>query len=310
MAKRMRKTLVLAKVQITAGTDAVPEAATNAMLCRATNITPVSAEFAARNLMRPYLGNGGSVAVTQYSQIELEIELAGSGTAGTAPAFGPLLRACGLAETITASVDAAYEPVSDGFELITVYAYLDGILHKMVDCRATMRIDISSRAIPFLAFTIMGRYEPLTDALTPTGVDFAAFQKPLGVNKANTPAWSLGAYTGCLQSFQMDLANQLEWRSLIGCEGAEVSDRAPTGTAVLELPSIANLNWPSLVVSGTLSAFSITHGTVAGNIAKIDLPKVQLINPTYSDQNGIAMLNMNLEIQPDAGNDELVMTFS
>lgn len=310
MAKRMRKTLVLAKVQTTANTDAVPEAATNAILCRATNITPVSAEFAERNLMRPYLGHGGSVAVTQFSQIELEVELAGSGTAGTAPGFGPLLRACGLAETVTAAVDVAYEPVSDGFELITVYAYLDGILHKMIDCRGSMRLDITSRAIPFLSFTLMGRYAPVTDGVVPTGIDYSVFKTPLGVNKTNTPAWSLGAYSGCLQSFQMDLANQLEWRSLIGCEGAEIGDRAPTGTAVLELPSIADLNWPSMVVAGTLSAFSITHGTVAGNIAKIDLPKAQLTNPTYSDQNGIAMLNLSLEIQPDAGNDELVLTFS
>lgn len=309
MAKRMRKALVLAKMQATAGTDASPEAATNAILCRATNITPVSAEFVERNLIRPFLGHGGSVAVTQFSQIEIEVELAGSGAAGTAPAFGPLLRACGLAETIEEDIAVEYTPVSDNFELITVHAYLDGILHKMVDCRASMRLDITSRAIPFLAFTIMGRYAPLTDESMPAGVDYSMFLKPLGVNKTNTPQWSLGAYTGCLQSFQMDLANQLEWRSLIGCEGAEISDRRPTGTAVLELPSIANLNWPELVTSGTLSAFSITHGTAAGNIAKIDLPKAQFTDPSYSDQNGIAMLNLNMQIQPDEGNDELVLTF-
>lgn len=309
MAKRMRKALVLAKVQASAGVDAAPAAATNAILCRATNITPVSAEFAERNLIRPYLGHGGSVAVTQYSQIEIEVELAGSGTEGTAPAFGPLLRACGLAETITAGVDVAYTPVSDNFELITVHANLDGILHKMVDCRASVRLDITSRAIPFLAFTVMGRYAPLIDSALPNDVDYSMFMKPLGVNKVNTPAWTLGAYTGCLQSFQMDLANQLEWRSLIGCEGAEITDRRPTGTAVLELPSIGNLDWPSLVSSGTLSAFSITHGTQAGNIVQVDLPKVQLTDPSYSDQNGIAMLNLNLQIQPDAGNDELELTF-
>lgn len=309
MAKRMRKTLVLAKVQTSAGADATPAAATNAILCRATNITPVSAEFTERNLIRPYMGNSGSVAVTQYSQIELEVELAGSGTAGTAPAFGPLLRACGLAETIEAGVDVQYTPVSDNFDLITVYANLDGILHKMVDCRATVRLDISSRAIPFLAFTIMGRYAAPTDTALPNDTDYSMFRKPLGVNKTNTPAWSLGGYTGCLQSFQMDLANQLVWRSLIGCEGAEITDRSPTGSAVLELPSIANFNWPSFVTSGELKAFSITHGAAAGNIVQVDLPKVQLTDPSYSDQDGIAMLNLNLQIQPDAGNDELVFTF-
>ena len=309
MAKSMRKTLILAKIQPIAGTDAVPTAVLNAILCRSTTITPVSATFADRNLIRPYFGNGGSVAVTKYSQIELEVELAGAGEAGTAPAFGPLLRACGLAETVTVGTGAQYQPVTDGLELMTLYAYLDGVLHKMVDCRASVSLDVTSGAIPFLKFTVMGSYSPITDAANPTGVDYSMFTRPLGVNKTNSPAWSLHGYTGCLQSFTMDLANQLAWRSLIGCEGADISDRTPTGNAVLELPTIAALDWPALVINGSLAAFSITHGTAAGNIVKIDMPKVQLTDPSYSDQNGIAMLNLSLGIQPDVGNDELILTF-
>lgn len=309
MAKSMRKALILAKIQPIAGTDSAPTAVLNAILCRATTITPVSAEFADRNLLRPYFGNGGSVAVTKYSQLEIEVELAGSGAAGTPPAFGPLLRAAALDETISEAVDVQYAPVSDSLELVTVYAYLDGLLHKMVDCRTSVSFDITSRAIPFLKFTIMGSYSPITDAATPAGVDYSMFMRPLGVNKTNSPAWSLHGYTGCLQAFTMDVANQLAWRSLIGYEGAEITDRKPTGSAVLELPSIAALNWPSLVIDGSLAAFSITHGTAAGNIVKIDLPKAQLTDPAYSDQDGIAMLNLTLGIQPDAGNDELLLTF-
>lgn len=309
MAKSMRKTLVLAKIQTVAGTDPIPAAGANAILCRATNITPVNAEFAERNLIRPYMGNSGQVNVAKHGQIELEVELAGSGAAGTAPAFGPLLRACGFAETVTEDTDVSYKPVSDAFELLTVYAYLDGLLHKMVDCRATVAFDITAKAIPFMRFTIMGAYSPITDTPMPSGVDYSMFKAPLGANKANTPAWSLHGYSGCLQSFNMDLANQLAWRSLIGCEGANISDRQPTGNAILELPTIAGLNWPSKVVSGELAPFSIAHGNAAGGIVEIDLPKVQLLTPTYSDQDGIAMLNLQLSIQPDAGNDEIELTF-
>ena len=309
MAKSMRKTVVLAKIQAAAGVDAAPTGASNAILCRSTNITPVSAEFAERKLIRPYFGNGGQVAVTKYGQIEIEVELAGSGTAGTAPAFGALFRACGMSETITVGEDVEYKPVSAGLELLTLYANLDGVLHKMVDARASMSIDVTSRAIPFVRFTVMGAYSPITDAALPAGVDYAMFKTPLGVNKTNTPTWSLHGYTGCLQSFTMDLANQLVWKSNIGCEGAEITDRTPTGNAVLELPTIANLNWPSVVISGQLVALSLAHGVGAGNIIEIDLPKVQLMNPTYSDQNGTAMLNLALGIQPDQGNDEIVITF-
>ena len=309
MAKSMRKTLILAKIQTAAGVDPVPAAAMNAILCRATTITPMTAEFADRNLLRPYMGNGGSVAVTKYSQIEIEVELTGSGAAGTAPAYGALLRACGLAETITAATDVQYQPVSNAMELVTIYAYLDGLMHKMVDCRASVSIDISSRAIPFLKFTVMGVYAPITDGATPAGADYSMFMRPLGVNKTNTPTWVLHSYTGPLQSFAMDLTNKLVWRSLIGIEGAEITDRTPTGTAVLELPTIAAMNWPSLVIGGDLAPFSIKHGTAAGNIVQVDMPKVQLTDPAYSDQDGIAMLTLKLGIQPDQGDDELVLTF-
>src|SRR6478609_9020449 len=98
MAKSIRKTLLLAKIQTAAGTDPVPTGAANAILLRNVTATPLSAEFVERALLRPYMGNSGQIATTQYAQIEGEVELAGSGTGGKAPAWGPLLRACGFSE--------------------------------------------------------------------------------------------------------------------------------------------------------------------------------------------------------------------
>lgn len=305
MAKSIKKTLLLAKLQTAAGTDPNPTAAANAILLRNVTATPLSIEFVERALLRPYMGNSGQIATTEYAQIEGEIELAGSGTAGAPPAWGPLLRACGFAETITEDTDVRYTPVSDNFELITLHYYLDGLFHKILDARGTVSFDISAKGIPFMRFRFMGAYAPITDQANPAGANFSAFQKPLGINKVNTPAWSLGAYTGCLQSLTFDVANQLEWRSLISCEGAEITDRQPTGNLVLQLPTIAQLNWPAMVRSAAESPLSITHGTTAGNIIQVNLPKAQLTNPTYSDDNNVAMLNLTMNVNPNQGNDEI-----
>lgn len=310
MAKSMRKTLVLAKIQASAGTDPIPDGSANAILCRAATPTPVVTETADRNLIRPYFGNGGQIVTSYNAEVEIEVELAGSGEVGTAPAYSPLLRACGFAEDITADTSVEYTPVSDNLEFVTIYTYLDGLLHKMVDARGTVSIDVTSKAIPFLRFRFIGTYNPVADASNPAGVDYSAFIKPLGVNRANTPAWEFHGYTGCLQAMTMDLANNLVYRNLIGCSGAEITDRAPTGNAILEAPSIANFNFADKVVKAELGLFSVTHGTAAGNIVKIDMPKVQLVNPTYSDQDGIAMLNVGLSIQPDEGNDEISITYT
>ncbi|MGX9694526.1 phage tail tube protein [Achromobacter anxifer] len=306
MAKKTRNSVVLAKLQTTAGTAAQPAGATDAVMVRSLTATPLSAEFVERELLRPYMGNSGQIATTQYAQLEFEVELAGAGTAGKAPAWGPLLRACGFAETVTVGTDVRYLPVSTDFELITLHYFLDGLFHKIVDARGTVAFDLTAKSIPVLRYRFMGAYVPITDGAMPAGVDFSAFQIPKAVNKANTPAWSLGAYSGCLQSMTFDVANQLVWRSLIGCEGAEITDRKPTGKLVLELPRIADLDWPTMVLSGAGSPLSVTHGVAAGHIVEIKASAAQMTNPTYSDQEGVAMLNLDTNINPGtAGNDEL-----
>ena len=49
---------------------------------------------------------------THFQRVEVtfEVEMAGSGTAGTAPAFGPLLKACGNSETIVTDTSVTYAP--------------------------------------------------------------------------------------------------------------------------------------------------------------------------------------------------------
>lgn len=305
MAKTVKKTLLLAKLQTVAGTDAAPTAAANAILLRNVTATPISAEYAERALLRPYMGNSGEIVTTQYAQIEGEVELAGSGEAGKVPAWGPLMRACGFAETVTAGDSVVYTPVSSDFELITLHYYLDGLFHKIVDARGTVSFDISAKGIPFMRYRFLGAYSPIKDQAMPTGVDYKAFQTPVSADKRNTPEWSLAGYSGCVQSLSFDIANQLEWRALINCEGAEITDRQPIGKAVLELPRIADLDWPAMVLSAAQHHISVTHGVKPGNIVTISAPSAQLKNPTYSDDNNIAMLNLDFNVNPGVGNDEL-----
>jgi hypothetical protein len=48
--------------------------------------------------------------------VEFDVDLVGSGTAGTAPAWGPLIQACAFAEVIVASTSVTYNPVSSGLQ--------------------------------------------------------------------------------------------------------------------------------------------------------------------------------------------------
>ncbi len=109
-------------------------------------------------------------------------------------------------------------------------------------------------------------------------------------------------------SLDVDVANEVVYRNLIGGESVFITDRKPSGNASMEIDTVAAKDWWTTIKNNTLGALAITHGTVAGNIIEIDAPKVQLTDPSYSDSDGIAMLGTKLSFQPDAGNDELVIT--
>lgn len=306
MAKSTRKTLLLAKIQTAPGADPIPTGAADAMLVRNLTPTPLSAEFVDRELLRPYMGNAGQIATTQYSQLEFEVELAGAGEAGKSPAWGACLRACGFSEKVADGIDVRYAPVSQNFEQIGLHYYLDGLFHKILDARGTVSIDMTAKGIPVLKFRFIGAYQPIKDSAMPGDVNFDAFMIPKAVNKQNVANWSLGAYTGCLQTLSIDMANELVWRALINCEGAEITNRKPTGKISLELPPIAQLNWPEMVLSGQGAPLTITHGTEAGNVVQLNVKDAQLTNPAYSDLDGVAMLDLDMNVNPgQTGDDEL-----
>lgn len=308
MSKRTRNVLLLAKIETTYGTDPVPVAALNAMHARVTTYQPTVTEFAERANMRPQFGSPGQVQVSNHSEVDVEVELAGAGTAGNAPAYGPLLRACGLKETIDAGVNVIYTPDTDAPETVTFYYNLDGIRHIMTGSRGTVTFDLTSRAIPMMRFHMVGLFEEVDDALMPTDANYDTFRAPLAINKINTPSWSIHGQSGALQSVSIDLGNTVTYRNLIGQEKVVISDRRVSGQASFEMVSVATHAWHEAIRLGTLGALSLTHGSNTGDIIKIDGPKVQLTNPQYADSDGIQMLNVGLDFQPNAGDDEFVLT--
>lgn len=310
MSKSMKNMLMLAKVEVTPGVDPVPTPAANAILIRAATPTPISAEFVERNLIRGYKGNFGSLSVGVHRMFDFEVELAGSGAAGTAPKVAPLLLGIGFNETLSVGVSATYNLVSNGEPTLTMYGYLDGILFKMTRCKGTTSIDVNAKQIPVLKMKFLGEYVNATDVTFPTGTVFTGFQKPLTVGKLNTPTFTMFGFSPVVQNFSFDIANALVYRDLINYSGAYSADRKPTGSATIELPTIAAANFGEIARLNTESALQLVHGTQAGNIVEVNMPAIQLTAaPTISNDNEIAMIGLQFSINPVAGNDEIELVF-
>jgi hypothetical protein len=305
MALLTRKRLILAKIESSYGTDSTPTGA-EAILVRNLEITPLQADVVTRDLIRPYLGNFEQILANQRVEITFDVELAGSGAAGTAPAWGPVMKSCAMAETVVATTSVTYAPVSGSFSSCSIYFNNDGVRHKITGCRGSFSVSGEVGQIPVISFTMMGIYNAPDDSALPTPT-YSNQATPVIFKQGNTTGFQVFSYSGCLQSFSMDLANEMVYRELVGCtKEVLITNRAPNGTVVIEAPTIAAKDFFTIANGTATGNLTFQHGQTAGNIVTFSSPQTDIGSPTYSDQDGIQMLNLPYVATPTtAGNDEL-----
>jgi hypothetical protein len=308
-----RNAIITAKKETTYGVDAAPTGA-DAIAVRNLSIKPQQAEFASRDLIRPYYGNSEQLPTAISVQVEYEIEIAGAGGAGTPPKWGRMLCACAFAETVTAGTKVDYTPVSTNFDSLTQVYSLGGdggtrIQHKITGSRGTVSFEINAKGIPVMKYRFQGLYSAVIDSAAALVPDFSAFQTPLPSNSVNTPIFSLHGVTAPLSKFSVDVANSLVYRALIGGESIKLTDRKPAGSATFEATTVAVKDWWTIARTAQLGALQIVQGTVAGNIVELNSSRVQISDPDYVDEDGVAMLQTKLVFVPaSVGNDEITIT--
>ncbi len=301
MALLLRKRLVLIETESTYGTDPTPTGA-DAVLVSDLSITPQSSDVVSRDLIRPYLGASPQLLANTKVECTFSVELAGSGAAGTAPQYGKALKACGLAETIAAGTSVTYDPVSSGFESVTIHYLIDGVRHKMTGCRGTVAISASVGEIPTLDFSFTGIYNAPDDSAlaTPT---YANQADPLLFKNGNTTSFQLLSYGGNLQNFSFELGNEIIYRELIGA-GKEVliTNREVSGSVSIEAVLMATKDYFASAVDddAALGNLQFTHGTAAGNIVQFTSSKVDIGDVSYDDSDGIAMLEIPYTCVPNS----------
>jgi hypothetical protein len=305
-----RRRLILAKIETTYGTDSVPTGS-NAILVRNLEIQPLISETVNRELVLPFLGQSSLIPSQTRVEVSFEVELAGSGTAGTPPAYGPILRSCGLSETLVTSTSATYAPESAGFESSTIYYHQDGIRHRVTGCRGTFEMNCEVGQIPVMSFTLTGIYNAPTDVTLPTPT-YTNQATPVIFKEGNTTNFSAFSYAACLMSYSFNMANDVIYRELVGCtKEILITNRAPSGTVVIEAPTITAMNYFTAATTSNTGSITFQHGQTAGNRVTMTTANSDLGNLTYSDQDGIQMLNLPFIAIPSfSGNDEMSLVFT
>lgn len=309
-----RKRLLLAKTETTVGTSAAPDGS-DALLISNLSVDPLQVDLKDRELIRPYFGNSAKVVGQRMGTVKFDVEIAGSGVAGTAPRWGRLLMACGFAQAIVADTSVTYTPVSSSFSSVTLDFNADGTKHLYTGCRGTASLSLKTGEIPKISFEFMGVYNAATSsaAVTPTFGNQAA---PVVANAQNTTGVSAFGYAGCMEEFSLAINNNTPFRQLMGCsQQIALTDRAPSGEISIEAPVVGdasgNKDFFGIVSAQTLGAITWQHGQTAGNIVTFNAPTCNLDSPSYDDSDGVMMLKLPfMPIPSSSGNDELTLVLT
>lgn len=313
MARNSRNTIILAKIETTPGIDAVPTGAANALLVSDPTFD-FSYNNVDRNLVKGFMGADAQLVGTRFVDIGFSIEIAGSGTAGTAPAWGPLLKACALAEVVTAGSRVEYAPVSTGLQTLTIYYHKDGVLHKALGCMGNVQLSMGEGERPLFKLTYKGVDGGIVATANPTAT-LTNWKPPQVIQNASTPGiklgatYSAGALTGGTvynsRGLNLDIGNDVKAIAMLGMQSVDITNRNMSGSMQLQLAAADEVSLMTDINSNTLTGLSFEHGTTAGSKILIHSPSVQRINPKTQDYEGRIHIAMDLRLLPVSGNDEI-----
>ena len=311
MPKLHRKRSILAKSESSYGSDPTPTGSANYVQVIDLNIEPIVSDEVSRDLIRPYMGNYEVIPANTRVNVTFDVEMSGSGSAGTAPKYGAILKACGLSETVVSSTSVTYAPVTTPSDSVTLFVNYDGIRHKVTGARGTFSLNCEVNNIPRISFSLTGIFNAPTDTALPT-VTVSNQASPLIFKNGSTSNFAIFGFAAALQSWNLDFNNEVIYRELVGgTKEVLITDRRPSGTAVIENPALSAHNFFTDYTGTSTGTNTWLHGTAAGNRVTVSCPQTDLGQPTYEESDGITMLNLPFMATPTASaNNEFSLVYT
>jgi len=297
-----------AKVETTEG-EAIALAAADAILARNIKYDP-DIEVEELDLQSSSLSPFAGVAGGRKGRITCECELKGSGTPGTAPEIGPLLRACGFAEDIVGGTSVTYAPASSAIPCLTMAKYVDGKKYLIVGARGNFEIDLKAGKPAIIKFDFLGTSIADTDTSLLSGITYQATRaKPF-----QSAAFTINVYAAIVEAINIKTGNALELRpdvnSVQGYLSTVIGKRLMTMNLNPEDVLIATHDFWDDWESGTLVAFTAALTGAAGNITTITAPKVQYGKVGQGSRVGLQTNEIAAVLRRNAGDDEISIAFT
>lgn len=253
---------------------------------------------------------GEARVITAYNQTTKTVTI--TDPLSNAPASG-LPVAINFADTYAPTSSINWGQTAATSQALTIYFQIDGVRHAMQGARGTYSVDMSAKKIPKIKWSFTGL---LVDpaAITDINGTFAGWGVPVATSTQNTRNVSLlsTAISTGIETLTFDIANDVKHRQLIGSESVLITDRKPKAAISFETGTAASVaTWFANAKAGLSGGFSFYHGNTPGGCFGFNFPNVQVMNPKYSDSDGVAMISLDLNVMPTlsgTGNDEFILS--
>lgn len=286
----------------------------NAIQVTNLEVTPIESDNIQPPALQGFIGNStrGTILANKRVSVTFDVELSGSGTAGTAPAYGPVLKACGLSETTVAATSVTYAPVSGTFDSVTIYCFYDGTRHKITGCRGTASFTLNAGELPTISFNMTGLYNAPDDTALSGTFTVANQAAALEVSDANVTTNTFhGVSNACVETLSFALNNEYSFRPVLCGDSVVLTNRAPGGNAVIEAPAIGTTDYFAKAVAVATGSSIFTLGATGGNITTLNMPQTDVTGVSYGDTNGVINLSVDyLALPTTAGNDEFTLVYT
>ena len=312
MAQKLltRRKLLLAKVESTYNTDPTPSASADAVLCEGLSWASAGLKMIARPAIRPSFGELRQVYGGRLLQVSFSCEVKGSGTAGTAPEIGQLLRACAMGETIVGATSVTYAPVSTGVESCTLWVYEDGKQIKITGCRGNVSFTATAGERVMAAFTLTGHEGAQADVTLATPTYSSIVPAPVIAG-----GFTIDSFAAVISSLTFDLTNTVAMPANVsaadGYSDVTITARDVNGSIDPLDELVAAEDFIGNFKSGSIMALTTgAIGATAGNILTIAMPAVSYRDVTPADRDGLAAFDLPFGAAEDSADDEVTLAFT
>ncbi len=249
------------------------------------------------------LGAKPKILVNKHFPPKFSFYLTGSGAAGTPPAWGGVMRACGYREDIFVGDRVEYSPISKDYESASMVGYVGDNKHPGKGLRGNISFSVSPSNYLVASVELMGTHIAASDDAGHAIPDCNSGTSALPIGPEHTTLSAFGLTDLDIYSLNIDSGRSPAYEEYISSRSTEIDNREMSGDIEFAAVPLTIKDWDQAF--GETGVIDLVHGKTAGQIVQILLPKAAVGKHEYGAQNGYKSSKIPLNILPATVDDDI-----